>query len=75
MPNNVEEALQNSDWKAAVFDEMNALNKNGTWEIVNQPSGKSPMGCKWVFTMKYKEKDIVECYKATLIAKDIPKHT
>ena len=32
-PNNVEEALQNSDWKVAVFDKMNALNKNGTWEI------------------------------------------
>ena len=49
MPNNVEEVLQNIDWKVVVFDEMNALNKNGTWEIVNQPSGKSPVGCKMGF--------------------------
>ena len=61
--NNVEAALQNSDWKAAVFDEMNALNKNGTWEIVNQPSGKSPVVCKWVFTVKYKVDGTVERYK------------
>ena len=68
-PNNVEEALQNSDWKAAVFDEMNALNKNGMWEIVNQPIGKSPVGCKWVFTVKYKVDDTIESYKARLVAK------
>ena len=68
-PSNVEATLQNSDWKAAVFDEMNALNKNGTWEIVNQPSGKSPVVCKWVFTVKYKADGTVERYKARLVAK------
>ena len=51
------------------FDEMNALTKNGIWEIVNQPSGKSLVGCKWVFTVKYKANDIVECYKTRLVAK------
>ena len=75
MPNNVEEHLQNSDWKAAVFDEMSALNKNGTWEIVTRPSGKSPMGWKWVFTVKYKVYGIVERYKARLVAKGYTQNT
>ena len=48
---------------------MNALNKNRTWEIVNQPSGKSPVGCKWVFIVKYKACGIDERYKARLVAK------
>ena len=34
IPNTVEKALQNSEWKAAIFDEMNALENNETWEMV-----------------------------------------
>ena len=26
--------------------EMDALQKNETWELVDLPSGKKPMGCK-----------------------------
>ena len=33
---------------------MEALEKNKTWEIVELPKGKNPMGCKWIFTVKYK---------------------
>ena len=39
IPNTVEKALQNSEWKAAIFDEMNALENNETWEIVTQTYG------------------------------------
>ena len=48
---------------------MNALENNETWEIVNQPRGKSTVGCKWVFTAKYKVDGSIECYKAILVAK------
>jgi len=34
---------------------MNALEKNGTWEITTLPLGKHLVGCKWIFTIKYKE--------------------
>ena len=33
---------------------MVALKKNETWELVNLPSGKKPVGCKWVFAVKFK---------------------
>ena len=69
IPNTVEEALQNSEWKAAIFDEMNALENNETWEIVNQPREKSTIGCKWVFTLSYKANGSIERYKARLVAK------
>jgi len=53
----------------AVFEEMNALRKNGTWEIVELPRGKKVVGCKWVFTIKSKVDRSVERYKARLVAK------
>ena len=30
-----------------------ALGKNKTWEVVTRPKGKTMVGCKWVFTIKY----------------------
>lgn len=49
--------------------EMDALEKNGTWELVNLPKGKKAMGCKWVYTVKFKADGSLECYKARLVAK------
>ena len=33
---------------------MDALQKNKTWELVDLPIGKKPMGCKLVFVVKFK---------------------
>ena len=49
--------------------ETEALEKNGTWEIVELPRGKKPIGCKWMFTVKYKVDGSLERYKARLVAK------
>ena len=51
------------------MEEIRALEKNGTWEVMNLPRGKKPMDCKWVFTVKYKANGTVERYKARLVAK------
>ena len=50
---NIHEALKNPKWREAVIEEMKALQKNNTWKIVDLPGGKHPVGCKWVFTVKY----------------------
>ena len=54
IPKFVDEALQNPEWKVVVIEEMNALKKYGTWEVVDQPKGKSSIGCRWIFTIKYR---------------------
>ena len=69
MPRNIEEALDDPNWKSAVLEEFNALKKNGTWEIVDLPYDKKEVGCKWVFTIKCKADGTVERYKARLVAK------
>lgn len=50
-------------------EEMDALEKNRTWEIVDKPKEKNLVGCKWVFTLKIKVDGSLERYKARLAAK------
>jgi len=35
-------------------EEMGALKRNETWEIVERPKDKKEMGCRWrIYTVKY----------------------
>ncbi|RVW69693.1 Retrovirus-related Pol polyprotein from transposon TNT 1-94 [Vitis vinifera] len=69
VPNTIQEAFKISEWKKAVQDEIDALEKNGTWTITDLPVGKRPVGCKWIFTIKYKADGSVERFKARLVAR------
>ena len=52
-----------------MVEEMNALKKNGTWELTELPYRKRTVGCKWVYTVKHRADGSVERYKARLVAK------
>ena len=54
IPRSIEEALNVSEWKTAVLEEMHALKQNNTWSLVELLKDKSVVACKWVFTVKYK---------------------
>ena len=69
IPQNIYTALSKPEWKKAVEAEMEALEKNGTWELTDLPQGKRPVGCKWIFTVKIKPDGNLERYKARLVAK------
>ncbi|CAL5428100.1 unnamed protein product [Camellia sinensis] len=69
IPNSVQEALRDPRWKEAMNEEMKSLQKNSTWDIVELPKGKTPVGCRWVFTIKYKADGAIERFKARLVAK------
>ncbi|KAM1767569.1 hypothetical protein ACFX12_045643 [Malus domestica] len=69
IPNSVHEALADPRWKAAMNEELKSLKKNSTWEIIELPTGKKPVGCKWVYTVKYKADGMVDRFKARLVAK------
>ena len=49
---NIQEALDDPNWKVAVMEEMNDLRRSGTWELVDLPKEKRIVGCKWVFIVK-----------------------
>ena len=69
IPNSLAEALSKKKLRLAMRGEMDALEKNETWELVDLPKGKKPMGCKWVFAVKLKADGSLERYKARLVAK------
>ncbi|RVW22622.1 Retrovirus-related Pol polyprotein from transposon TNT 1-94 [Vitis vinifera] len=63
------EALADPRWKAAMNEEMKSLHKNETWELVECPLGNKPVGCRWIYTVKYKADGSIERFKARLVAK------
>jgi hypothetical protein len=69
-PRTIQEALSSLAWRLAVKEEMDALLKNGTWEVVNLLKDKTTVECKWVFTLKCKVDGSVEGYKARLEVKE-----
>lgn len=71
-PRTLKDAQESNEWgkwKAAMDDEIQALNKNGTWELVDRPRNARAVKCKWVFKVKLNPQGDVERYKARLVAK------
>jgi hypothetical protein len=71
-PRTVREAVDSEDgklWKKAMVEEMAALDKNEAWDLVEFPTGRNPIGNKWVFKKKLNVEGKVEKYKAQLVAK------
>ncbi|KAL0322188.1 UNVERIFIED_CONTAM: Retrovirus-related Pol polyprotein from transposon RE1 [Sesamum calycinum] len=58
-----------SEWEKAMKEELDALERNNTWEIVDLPPGKKPIGSKWVYKVKLRPDGSVDRYKARLVAK------
>lgn len=69
IPRNAEEAQKYPEWREAMSIEMAALRRNETWDKSRLPPGKKPVGCRWIFTIKYNPDGEVERYKARLVAK------
>ncbi|RVX05810.1 Retrovirus-related Pol polyprotein from transposon TNT 1-94 [Vitis vinifera] len=63
------EALSHPGWRQAMMDEMAALHSTGTWDLVVLPSGKSTVGCRWVYAVKVGPDGQVDRLKARLVAK------
>ncbi|XP_052482955.1 uncharacterized mitochondrial protein AtMg00820-like [Gossypium raimondii] len=68
-PKSYEEAALHPHWQKAMDIELQALERNHTWSIVSLPTGQKPIGCRWVYKIKYHSDGSVERYKARLVAK------
>ena len=68
----IKETLSSPDvdlWPEAINDEMDSLESNRTWHLVDLPPRCKTIGCKWILKRKLKLDDTVEKYKARLVAK------
>lgn len=52
-----------------MHEELNMINKNQTWSLVNRPSNHHVIGVKWIFKKKLNPDDSVNKFKARLVAK------
>lgn len=39
-------------WRAASDEEMESLEKNHTWDLIDRPEGERTIGCKWIYKIK-----------------------
>jgi hypothetical protein len=68
-PSTYEEAMKMKVWREAMKAEIEAIQKNDTWELTVLPAGCKSIGVKWVYKTKYNEKGDIDKYKARLVAK------
>lgn len=68
-PLSVKDALQSPHWLAAMQDELQALTKNKTWDLVPLPPNRKAIGSKWVYKIKQNSDGSISKYKARLVAK------
>ncbi|GKV09408.1 hypothetical protein SLEP1_g20916 [Rubroshorea leprosula] len=74
-PTCYDEAYGKQEWENSMKEEIDSIEKNNTWELVDKPEGKTPIGVKWVYRVKYKANGSVQKYKARLVAKGyVQKH-
>ncbi|KAL2333383.1 hypothetical protein Fmac_014596 [Flemingia macrophylla] len=67
-PKAYNEAILSDCWKDVIQSELNALEKNQTWDLTVLPPGKKTVGCRWIFKVKHKADGSIERYKARLVA-------
>lgn len=71
-PSTFHEAMKGQEsslWMAAMQEEIEALHKNKTWDLVQLPQRRKAIGNKWVYKIKRNGNDQVERYRARLVVK------
>ena len=68
-PQTYSEAKGTSEWEKAMEAEFQSVQKNHTWTLSDLPAEKKPIGCKWVYKVKYKADGTIDKYKARLVAR------
>lgn len=69
VPRSYEEAILDPNWRKAIETELSVLLKSNTWELVRLPPVHKPIGCRWIFKIKYRSNGSIERHKARLVAK------
>lgn len=71
-PKSYAEARKCSDWRKwaiAMDEKLCALIANGTWEYCKRPRDQNIVTSKWIFKVKYTYNNLVNRYKARLVAR------
>ena len=71
-PLSLKDVLNKQDrakWKEAIKMEYKSLMDKKTWDLVQLPQDRQPLGCKWIFKIKREADGSLDKCKAKLVAK------
>ena len=68
-PKSFEEASKEEKWRIAMNQEIDAIERNKTWELTDLPKDKTVLSVKWVYKTKLDSKGKVDKNKARLLVK------
>ena len=68
-PTCFDEAAKQKVWVDAMNNEIEAIERNNTWDLVDLPADKNVISVKWIYKDKLNEKGEIEKHKARLVAR------
>jgi hypothetical protein len=68
-PCSLAKAKGDAAWRAMMQQEVDSIEHNHTWELIDLLAGHRPITLKWVFKLKKNEAEDVVKHKARLIAR------
>jgi hypothetical protein len=68
-PPSFTEAEHSSSWRRVMMEEMDSIEENGTWSLIDLPPGRKSIRVKWVFKVKRDDHGVVSKHKARLVVK------
>ena len=69
VPTTYEEASMHQVCRDAMIEEYKSVMKNGVWEAVPRPKGKSVVTSKWLYKIKHAVDGIIKKHKAHFVAR------
>ena len=67
-PETFSEGAKDPRWFEAMNEEMQALSKNKTWDLVPPSHHQKAIGCQWIFKVKHNADNTINRYKVRLVA-------
>lgn len=64
-----DEAVKEEHWIKSMDEEIDSIERNHTWELMDLPEGKDCIGVKWVYKTKFNAEGEIDKHKARLVAK------
>lgn len=61
---NYEEEHPCEEWRRAMKEEFETIQKNGIWDLVDAPSDNKIIGLKWIYKTKYNGKGKAQKHKS-----------